>query len=284
MGKNTEYRVQDLFSFRPAVVIGEVMEAPNVKTLYLKVEGSYSVKPGQFNMIYIFGLGEIPISLANLPSMISRSTVIEHTIRSIGAVTKAVVGGVGVGSTVGLRGPYGNGWPLDGVEGMDIVVVGGGIGMAPLRPIVKYVEKYRNRYGRLNVLLGARTPNDMLYKYEVEKYSGIPNTKILLSSDTEAPGWRYFVGFVTNLIDYIDTDPKNSAVFVCGPEAMMKVAVKKLLSRGFKKDSIYLSLERRMRCGVGVCGTCQFGHFFVCKDGPVFRYSYIEDYMWVEGI
>lgn len=284
MDRNAENRVQNLFSFKPAVIIGEVIETPNVKTLHLKVNGSYSAKPGQFNMIYIYGLGEIPISLANLPAVISGSTVIEHTVRSIGAVTKAVVGGIGIGSMVGLRGPYGNGWPLAEVEGMDVIIIGGGIGIAPLRPIVKYVEKYRDRYGRLNILLGARTPNDMLYKYEVEEYSSIPNTKLLLSSDAEAPGWRYFVGFVTNLIEYVDTDSRNSAVFLCGPETMMKVAVKKLLSHGFKKDNVYLSLERRMRCGVGICGTCQFGHYFVCKDGPVFRYSDVEEYLWVEGV
>lgn len=284
MVKGVAEELQNLFSFKPALVVGLIDETTNVKTLKLKVEGSYNANPGQFNMVYVYGLGEVPISIANIPNRIGKDTIIEHTVRSIGVVTKAIVGGIGVGSTVGVRGPYGNGWPLAEVEGMDIVVIGGGIGIAPLRPIVKYVEKYRDRYGKLNILFGARTPNDILYKYEIDSYNSIPNTKLLLSSDTPAPGWRHHVGFVTDLIDSIDVDRNKAVVFICGPEIMMKVAVKKLLSYGFKKDRLFLSLERRMRCGVGVCGTCQFGHYFVCKEGPVFRYSDIDDYLRIEGV
>jgi NAD(P)H-flavin reductase len=188
------------------------------------------------------------------------------------------------GTFIGVRGPYGNGWPLKEAEGKDIVIIGGGIGMAPLRPIIKYIERNREKFGRVNILYGARTPKDLLYKYELDSYNNIPNAKLMLSSDTPAPGWTHHVGFVTDLIDKVDVDTKNSVVYVCGSEVMMRVATRKLLGKGFKKDNVFVSLERRMRCGIGVCGTCQFGHYFVCKDGPVFRYSDIEEYFLVEGI
>lgn len=281
---NREEEKLSIFTFRRAVIVNEVEEAPNVKTLAMKIDGDYSALPGQFNMIYVYGLGEVPISLANLPKPMGKSTVVEHTIRSVGAITKAVVYRVGVGSIIGVRGPYGIGWPLDEVEGKDILIVGGGIGVAPLRPIIKYVEKFRDKFGRINILFGARTPQDMLYKYELDSFKSITNTKLMLSVDTYSSGWQYYVGFVTDLINYIDVDVSNAVAFLCGPEPMMRVGVKKLLDKGFSKDSLFLSLERRMRCGVGVCGTCQFGHYFVCRNGPVFRYSDIEDYIWVEGI
>ncbi|MEM1560723.1 MAG: FAD/NAD(P)-binding protein [Ignisphaera sp.] len=273
-----------IFAFRRAIVVNEIEEAPNVKTLAMKFSGDYNASPGQFNMIYVYGLGEVPISLANLPKSVGRSTVVEHTIRNVGAITKAVVYRISIGSIVGIRGPYGRGWPLNEVEGRDILIIGGGIGMAPLRPTIKYIEKSRERFGRINILFGARTPQDMLYKYELDSFKSIPNTKLMLSVDTYSNGWQYYVGFVTDLINYVDTDVDNAVAFLCGPEPMMRIGVKKLLDKGFRKDCLFLSLERRMRCGVGVCGTCQFGQYFICRNGPVFRYSDIEDYIWVEGI
>lgn len=273
-----------IFAFRRAIVVNEIEETPNVKTLAMKFSGDYNASPGQFNMIYVYGLGEVPISLANLPKSVGRSTVVEHTIRNVGAITKAVVYRISIGSIVGIRGPYGRGWPLNEVEGRDILIIGGGIGMAPLRPTIKYIEKSRERFGRINILFGARTPQDMLYKYELDSFKSIPNTKLMLSVDTYSNGWQYYVGFVTDLINYVDTDVDNAVAFLCGPEPMMRIGVKKLLDKGFRKDCLFLSLERRMRCGVGVCGTCQFGQYFICRNGPVFRYSDIEDYIWVEGI
>jgi NAD(P)H-flavin reductase len=272
------------FEFKKGVIISRVEEAPGVYTYTIRYDGEFKGIPGQFNMLYVYGLGEIPISLSDLPEVRGNYTLIQHTVRVVGAVTKAIVSGCDIGSVVGIRGPYGNGWPLKDVEGMDVVIVGGGIGLAPLRPIIKYIGLNRSKFGRLNILYGARTPKDLLYKYELNEYSKISNTKLMLSSDTPAEGWTHHVGFVTDLIDSVDVDIRNTVIYVCGPEVMMRVAVKKLLSKGFRKDLTYLSLERRMRCGIGVCGTCQFGHYFICKDGPVFRYSDIEDYFMIEGI
>ncbi|MDK6029033.1 FAD/NAD(P)-binding protein [Ignisphaera sp. 4213-co] len=265
------------------VVINEISETTTTKTITIKlVNGSMNPMPGQFNMLYVFGLGEVPISISNLYP--GKRDIVEHTIRFVGAVTRAMIKAIRVGSQIGVRGPYGNKWPLEEAEGSDILIVSGGIGFAPLRPVVKYIIMNRERFRRVNILYGARTPEEFLYKYELEEYSKIPNSKFLLSIDKPYPGWTGYVGFVTDLIKYTDVDTGNSYTFVCGPEIMMKVAVKKLLERGFRKDKIFLSMERRMRCGVGICGTCQFGHLFVCKNGPIFRYSEIENYINVEGI
>ena len=276
--------LENKFTFKKGLVVSVTRETPDTNTYTIKLNEPFTANPGQFNMIYVYGLGEIPVSLSNLPERKGTYTLINHTIRSVGAVTKAIMLRIGAGSQVGVRGPYGNGWPMREIEGRDIVIVAGGIGLAPLRPAIKHIEINREKYGRVNILYGARSPELLLYKYELNNYAMIPNTKLLLSSDIPAEGWLHYVGFVTNLINYVDVDLKNTSVLVCGPEIMMKVAVKNLLKKGFKSEDIYISMERRMRCGVGVCGTCQFGHYFICRDGPVFRYSDIEEYFWVEGI
>jgi 2-polyprenylphenol hydroxylase and related flavodoxin oxidoreductases len=284
MGIQRAIHMNNPFTFRKAIIVNKVEETPNTHTYTLKCDGGLKALPGQFNMLYVYGLGEAPISLSNIPIFRGGHTLLEHTVRVMGAVTRAIISRLEIGSLIGIRGAYGNGWPLRDAEGKDVAIVGGGIGIAPLRPIIKYIEHCREKFGRINILFGAKSPRDMPYKYELNNYNTISNTKLLLSSDTPAEEWTHYTGFVTDLIEYIDVNVKNSVAFVCGPEAMMRVAVKKLLNKGFKKEYVYISLERRMRCGIGVCGTCQFGHYFVCRDGPVFRYSDVEDYLWVEGI
>ncbi|MEM1830078.1 MAG: FAD/NAD(P)-binding protein [Desulfurococcaceae archaeon] len=274
----------EVLKSKKAIVVRTIDEAPGVKTFALKLSGEYDIKPGQFSMLYYWGIGEAPISLANLPLKTGSSTIIEHTVRSTGVVTNTIVENARIGSVLGVRGPYGKGWPLEKHENMNIVIIAGGIGLAPLRPVIKYIEKNREKYKDVYLLYGARTPADMLYKYEHESYSRMPGLKVLLSSDVRVEGWSHHVGFVTDLVKYVDVRTEETVAYVCGPEVMMRVAVKKLLDKGFRKDNIFLSLERRMRCGVGICGTCQFGHYFVCRDGPVFSYSEIEDYLWIEGV
>lgn len=267
----------------PALVVGAVEEAPQVKTIYISVTDFPEPLPGQFNMIYVRGLGEAPFSTSGTAKR-DRALIIAHTIAGVGSVTRYLVTSASVGSQIGLRGPYGRGWPLEAEDGADIMVIGGGIGLAPLRPLVKYIKSHRNSYGRLLILYGARTPKDLLFKYELGKYAEIPNALVMISVDRPGEGWSGHVGPVTDLIDKVGFDPANLVAYICGPEAMMKAAVRKLLDRGVRGDRIYLSLERRMRCGTGVCGTCQFGHFFVCKDGPVFSYDELSNYLWVDGI
>jgi len=272
------------FRFQLGMITGFVEEAPNIVTISVRIREYGEAKPGQFNMLYLPGVGEVPISLSSIPRRDSKGVVLKHTVRLAGSTTRSIVRRARIGVAIGIRGPYGRGWPMEEAVGSDILVVGGGIGLAPLKPVIEHIEANRDAYGRLNILYGARTPIDMIYKYKLEGFGKIPNTKLLLSIDKPFEGWKHHVGFVTELIPLSDVEVKNAYAMVCGPEVMMKVAAKKLLEKGFRKDRIFLSLERRMRCGVGICGTCQFGHYFVCKDGPVFRLSEIEDYLKVKGV
>jgi len=278
----------NLFAYKKATVLRDVEESPDTKTFTLAVEGVFEAKPGQFNMVYMWGLGEVPISVSSLPRRLGDFTLIEHTIRVVGAVTRGIFLSVKTGSVIGLRGPYGRGWPVKEAEGLDVLIIAGGIGLAPLRPVIQEILENRDKYGRLTVLYGARTPSLLLYKSELKKLSKDSKLKLLVSVDSmEQPveGLSInHVGLVTDLIRAVDYDPKNSAAFVCGPEIMMKVASRELVERGFSKDKVFVSLERRMRCGIGICGTCQLGHYFVCREGPVFSLSEVEDYISVEGL
>jgi len=264
-------------------IVRVIDEAPNVKTFYISLTDYQEPMPGQYNMIYVRGFGEVPISVSGIYRR-GGKLILGHTVRAIGSVTQAFFNKAEVGTYVGIRGPYGNGWPLKESVGRDVMIVAGGIGMAPLRPVVEYIREHRNDYGKFILLYGARTPMDLLYKYELNKYRAIPNSIVRYSIDKPYPGWYEYVGFVTDLINMVDVDPKNTIAYVCGPEIMIKVATRILLNKGFKKDDIYVSLERRMRCGVGLCGTCQLGHLFVCKNGPIFNYSVVEDYLKIDGL
>ncbi len=263
-------------------VVKVVDEAPLVRTYHVEVEEFPEPSPGQFNVLYAKGMGEVVISVSNYVA--GGKSVMEHTVRAIGSVTNYIYAKIGAGDQLGIRGPYGKGWPIREFEGYDVLIVGGGIGLAPLRPLIKCVSEGRDRYGRFTLLYGARRPVDMLYKYEHEEYGRIPDSTVLFSIDAPHPSWRGYVGFVTDLIDKVKLEPANTVAFVCGPEVMMKVASDKLLKRGLKADRVFLSLERRCRCGVGICGSCQLGHYFVCKDGPVFSYQDVKPYLAVRGL
>lgn len=276
--------MQSSFEHVPARVVRVVNEALNTRTYYFELDRSFlgRVGPGKYFMVYAWGLGDVPISISDI-AIEGDKLLIGMTIRSVGAVTKYVLENVTEGSTIGVRGPYGSGWPIDSYKGWDVVVVAGGIGLAPLRPLIKEVVRNRSDYGALKLLYGARSSDQLLYRGELRDWSKIEGVEVLLSIDRPEPGWSEFVGFVTDLIDRVDLASRTVA-YVCGPEIMMRKAAQKLLNRGLRPENIYLSLERRMRCGIGVCGTCQLGHYFVCTDGPVFKYSDLSKYLWIEGI
>ncbi|MEM1603484.1 MAG: FAD/NAD(P)-binding protein [Zestosphaera sp.] len=257
------------------------VETSNVRTYYVKLpDGLELPKPGQFNMLYVHGVGEVPISVSDLDE---ESRVVAHTVRFVGSVTKTFEL-LREGDLIGFRGPYGIGWPMDAAYGKNIVLVAGGIGLPPLRPVIREVARNRSAVGKLIILYGARTPEDLMFSYEYGDYESIPNTEFYVTVDKPSEGWRGNVGVVTNLIKHVDVDPSESYAFICGPEIMMKFAVRELLKRGFKTNKIYLSLERRMKCGVGLCGHCQMGPYFVCKHGPVFPLWFISRYFWVDQI
>jgi NAD(P)H-flavin reductase len=233
----------------------------------------FSFEAGQFNMLYVYGVGEIPISISGDPT--DRPNRLSHTTRAVGTVTKAM-SRMKRGDTLGVRGPFGNRWPIEETAGSDIVIVAGGIGLAPLRPALYCILSQRQRYGQVVLLYGARTPADILYRRELEQWRSRFDLEVYVTVDRAMGGWRGHVGVVTRLIPRAPFDPLNAVALVCGPEVMMRYAAPELERRGVSADNIYLSLERNMKCAIGFCGHCQFGSVFVCKDGPVFQYSRLK--------
>ncbi len=236
--------------------------------------------PGQFNMIYVAGVGEVPISISGDP-LEPRSTV--HTVRSVGSVTR-VMCALKQGAIVGLRGPFGKPWPLREAEGSDVIVVAGGIGLAPIRPAIYHLFSYRDNYGKIAILCGARTPRDLLFRHELEKWRARFDIDVDITVDSPGETWYGKVGVVTNLIPRAHVDPMETVALVCGPEVMIRFTVIALRNLGVSVDSIYVSLERNMKCGIGLCGHCQCGPEFICKDGPVFRFSRVEPYLKVREL
>jgi len=241
-----------------------------------KLQKDFSSKPGQFMMLNIFGAGESAISLSDI---VNNSSIIT-TIRGVGTVTNAIIS-LKEGDYIGIRGPYGNGWPLDHIKDKDVLIVAGGMGIAPLRSVINHIKNHRKDIGHLEILYGARTPDDMIFNYEFEKWRRIKNSRLELTVDS-LPIESQFecqLGLVTSCFPRMKTKSRNSIVFICGPEIMMRYAAKCLETIGFRNNQIYLSLERRMKCGIGKCGHCQVGLKFVCKDGPVFNYSDIKPFI-----
>ena len=228
--------------------------------------------PGQFAMLTAFGVGEVPISVSGLgDSSGGRARRLEHTLRAVGAVTRALHAAP-PGSLIGVRGPFGTSWDVASAAGRDIVIVAGGIGLAPLRPVVLTALADRSRYGRIVLLTGARTPGDLLYADELERWRRA-GVEVAITVDRADSGWSGQVGLVTALIEPAGLAPDNSVAFVCGPDVMMRFTADALAARGIPASRIRVSLERNMRCGVGWCGHCQLGPLLVCRDGPVVGYD-----------
>ncbi|HID33958.1 MAG TPA: Ni/Fe hydrogenase subunit gamma [Anaerolineae bacterium] len=266
----------------PARIVAIEEEAYAIATYWLEFEDEalrerYRFHVGQFNMLYLPGIGEVPISLSSDPS---QPELMGHTIRYAGNVTRAI-SRLQVGDVMGVRGPYGSFWPLARLIGNDLCIVTGGIGLAPLRPVIYHILNHRDSYGRVYLLYGARTPDDMLYtgEFEAWKQQGI---QIYLTVDRADASWRGNVGVVPMLFYQLRLDPKKTTVLTCGPEIMIHFVIYEALARRIPKEQIYVSMERNMKCGVGFCGHCQFGPTFVCKEGPVFVYAAIEPFFDVE--
>ncbi len=226
--------------------------------------------PGQFNMLWAFGVGEAPISLAGIDG-----DVLTHTVRGVGAVTNALCA-MSEGDQVGVRGPYGTGWDLDGARGRDVLVVAGGLGLAPVRPIVTELLARRADYGRAALLMGAREPGSLLYRHELEAWRSRLDIEVEVTVDSARPSWRGNVGVVTKLIPQSPVEPAITRAFVCGPEVMMRFCARALVDLGVPPSEVFVSLERNMHCAVGHCGHCQLGATFVCKDGPVLSWADAE--------
>lgn len=237
-------------------------------------DGSKGIRfaPGQFNMLYAFGVGEVPISISGDPLNSSR---LMHTIRAVGPVTEAIEQ-LKRGDTLGVRGPFGTAWPIQEAAGSDIVFVCGGIGLAPLRPAIYHVLTNRGQYGNVCIFYGARTPEDILFRAELEKWRGRFDLTVSVTVDRAIGTWAGRVGVVTRLIPSGGFDPYSTVALICGPEIMMRYSIMALNEQGVTNDCIYVSMERNMKCGIGFCGHCQLGPTFVCRDGPVYRFDRIE--------
>ena len=250
-------------------------ETHDTFTLKLKpADGSKKClfKPGQFNMLYVFGVGEVPISISGHPAA---EDVLVHTIRSVGSVTKALRG-LKEGDHVGVRGPFGSSWPIEQAKGKDVVIVTGGIGLAPLRPAIDHFLSHRESIGKFVLLYGARTPKDILYLEDIQIWRSQLDLQVRVTVDQADKNWFGTVGVVTVLVEKARFNPANMIALVCGPEIMMNFTVRQLGDLGVKSEDIYVSMERNMKCAVGFCGHCQYGPNFICKEGPVFNFKTIE--------
>lgn len=261
-----------------------VRETANVITIEIPIEHDatelVSFQPGQFNMLYAFGVGEVPVSMSGDPAAADR---IVHTVRAVGPVSEALTM-LRPDELVGVRGPFGSSWPVDEAADNDVLVIAGGLGLAPLRPVLYHLIRERERYGRVALLYGTRHPDDLLYREELDGWRRTPDLQVRVTVDFASHDWIGDVGVVTQLLPKIRFDPIDTVAMICGPEVMMRMTALALEDIGVAPERIYVSLERNMKCAVGLCGHCQFGPHIVCRDGAIFRFDRIRDILNVREI
>lgn len=251
-------------------------EIVDVKTFYLRfdnkeIDGNFKFKSGQFIMCTVFGAGEFAVSLPPSPE----NDRFHITVRRIGKVTNALHD-LQVGDKVGIRGPFGNGFPFEEIKGKNVIYVAGGIGLIPLRSSIVHVLQHRNEFGRILLLYGSRSPQDLMYQYMLEQWQKIEGFETFITVDNGTPEWKGNVGIITTLFDKVEIPVENTVAFVCGPPVMFNAVIKELMQRGIKDDMIISTLERHMKCGVGKCQHCAIGRTLVCTDGPVYTYRQIK--------
>jgi sulfhydrogenase subunit gamma (sulfur reductase) len=273
------------YLIHPATIIDKVRESETIHTYRLRIldeqiRKQFRFAAGQFNMLYLFGVGEVAISIVSDPD---EPELLDHTIRAVGRATKGMAN-LQPGAVLGIRGPFGRGWPLDEARGRDIVIVTGGLGCAPVVGAIEYIFRRRDQYGSIKILHGVKTPEDLLFRERFDSWRKQPDTEVLLTSDQPGKIWRHHVGVVTELFELVSINAVNTMVLMCGPEIMMRLGVPILLRRGISSTAVYVSLERHMECGIGLCGHCQLGPYFLCKDGPVMRYDRVEPWLGRVGV
>jgi NAD(P)H-flavin reductase len=267
----------------PFQVVSRTIETPDTTTLVLRPRPGVRpipFRPGQFNMLYAFGVGEAAISVSGDPE---HPETLIHTIRSAGKIS-ATLAQAAPGATLGVRGPYGTGWPLEAAVGKDVVLVAGGLGLPPLRPALYEMFRHRERYGRIEVIYGARTPKDLVFYNQLQEWRARSDVRFQTTVDAAGRDWYGDVGLVTARVPDTRFDPANTVAFLCGPEIMMKFTAQALEARGVPDSAIYVSLERNMKCAIGLCGHCQLGPEFVCRNGPVFLYHDVRRFLTVREL
>ncbi|MEV6391501.1 FAD/NAD(P)-binding protein [Nocardia xishanensis] len=267
----------------PYRVVGRTVQTSDTVTLRLEPihQAAQRFRAGQFMMLYSFGVGEIAISISGNPA--AGDGILEHTIRAVGAVS-AALHDTDIGGLVGVRGPFGTGWDLASAAGGDLVIVGGGVGLAPLRSAVLAALAARADYRRIVLVSGARTPADMLFRHDQELWPAAGAIELHQTVDHPAPGWRGRVGFVSEPLAHLSLEPGRTTALLCGPEPMLRLCAQALLRKGIPAGDIQVSLERNMQCGVGRCGHCQLGTLLLCRDGPIVDYSVAEPLLAVREL
>ena len=277
MCKNQNHTDFSIVTVPEVVNIDEIKdEAPEVKTFYFsflnkEIEEKFKIKSGQFIMCTVFGAGEFAVSLPPSPE----NDRMHITVRCIGKVTNALHKLV-VGDKLGVRGPFGNGFPYDDIKGKNVIYVAGGIGLIPLRSSIVHMLQHRKDFGRIILLYGARTSKDLLYQYNIEEWKKTPGFETFITIDKAEQGWDGEVGFVNKLIEKAKIPVDNTVAFVCGPPVMFNGVIDDFLKRGMSEDNIISTLERQMKCGIGKCQHCAIGRTLVCTDGPVYTYRQIK--------
>ena len=267
----------------PYRVVRRYVETHDSTTLLLEpVQAALpSFQAGQFTMLCVPGVGEVAISISGDPT--EAGNQLRQTIRNVGAVSRALQEAP-PGSVIGVRGPFGTGWDVASAAGNDVLVIAGGVGLAPLRPVVHSVLADRQAFGRAILIAGARAPNEFLFRDHLLGWTQQPDLELHLTVDAMAPGWARAVGFVTEPVARLSLDPERTVAFLCGPEPMMRFAAEALLRKDVPAQRIRVSLERNMKCGVGLCGHCQLGQLLLCRDGPVVTYDVAAPLLSVRGL
>ncbi|MET8428467.1 FAD/NAD(P)-binding protein [Nocardia sp. NPDC004860] len=267
----------------PYRVARRILQTSDTATLVLAPidAAAQRFRAGQFMMLYRFGVGEVAISVSGNPCV--AVDFLEHTIRSVGAVS-AALHDAPVGATIGVRGPFGTGWDLGSAAGRDLVIVGGGVGLAPLRPVVLEALARRTEFRRIVLITGARTPDDILFRDDQQIWARDGMLELHQTVDHPGPGWTGPIGFVTEPLAKLVVDPGNTTAFLCGPEPMMRFCANALLRKGVPPTDIRVTLERNMQCGVARCGHCQLGPLLLCRDGPVVDYAVAEPLLSVREL
>ncbi len=263
-----------------AVIEKIIEETPGVRTFHFnfkdkKLQKEFSFESGQFGEYSVFGIGEAPFCISSSPT---RRDHIEFTAQRVGRVTNALHR-LGVGAEIGFRGPYGNSFPLDFLKGKNLVFVGGGIGLAPLRSLIWNVIDNRKKYKNIDIVYGARTPADLCFKYDLDAWGKDKSIKFVTTVDRGDESWKGKVGVVPKILEEIAPSAKNAVAIVCGPPIMIRFTFPVLTKLGFTPEQMLTTLEKRMKCGIGKCGRCNIGNIYVCRDGPVFSYAQIKNFV-----